>query len=89
MILTSKQAHFWERYALNVNDITDKKDPDGMKHFEERVLDVITGEGSKDKETIGPAVDWKLFNGDCDDTSHFHVAVERQLGHYSQVQEKA
>ena len=37
MILTSKQAHFWERYALNVNDITDKKkDPDGMKHFEER-----------------------------------------------------
>lgn len=69
MILTSKQAHFWERYALNVNDITDKKkDPDGMKHFEERVLNVITGEGSKDKETIGPAVDWKLFNGDCDDT---------------------
>src|SRR5215469_16345082 len=76
-----EEAHFWEKHAFrNTPTMTNgglllqsgDADPDGsnyLKSWNERAINVMTGQGTIDRNAICPAIDWSLFNQDGDNTA--------------------
>ncbi|KAL1968427.1 hypothetical protein VTN77DRAFT_1956 [Rasamsonia byssochlamydoides] len=60
-------AHYWEVYALMASDDV-TPGSESLTNFQEKVLNAITGQGTQDANTLGPAIDWNLFNQPGDNT---------------------